>query len=152
MKLSTREDVAVPIEAAFREISDFEGFERAALRRGADVSRTDNLSAPGFGMTWKAQFPFRNRDRKADLRLTNYDAPNGLEVFSKVSGIEANVVIELVALSRAHTRMNVIVELKPKSIPARLMIQSMKLAKSNLNKRFNKRVADFAEHIEERSA
>ncbi|MCI2399424.1 SRPBCC family protein [Aliiroseovarius subalbicans] len=150
MKLSTREDVAAPIDAVFRAVSDFDGFERAALRRGAEVARTDTLSAPGVGMTWAAQFPYRNRERKADLRLANYDPPHGLELFSKVSGIEAVVAIDLVALSRTRTRMNLSIDLRPKTIPARLMIQSMKLAKSNLTKRFQKRVAGFAQDIEDR--
>ena len=37
MKLATREDIDAPIEAVFRELSDFDSFERAILRRGAEV-------------------------------------------------------------------------------------------------------------------
>ncbi len=150
MKLSTREDIAAPIEAVFREISDFDGFERAALRRGAEVVRTDSLTAAGVGMTWRAQFPFRNRERQADLELLDHDVPNGLTLFSRISGVETTVVVELVALSRVRTRMNMSIDLKPKSIPARLMIQSLKLAKTNMTKRFHRRVADFSADIEDR--
>lgn len=152
MKLSTREDIAAPIETVFREISDFDAFERAALRRGAEVVRTDGSGQYGKGMTWRAQFPFRNRERVADLELTDFDAPNGLTLFSKVSGIEATVMVELVALSRVRTRMNMSIDMRPKSIPARLMIQSLKLAKTNMTKRFERRVSDFAQHIEDRHA
>ena len=35
MKLSTREDIAASIDAVFAELTDFDGFERAALRRGS---------------------------------------------------------------------------------------------------------------------
>ncbi len=151
MKFTTREDIAADIEYVFASVSDFDGLERAALRRGAEVVRTDTLSAPGKGMTWKASFLFRNRDRDADLELTDYDAPHGLTLFSKVSGFEAEVKVDLVALSPQRTRMNLDVDLKPKSIPARLMLQSMKLARSNMVKKFRRRVADYAQSIEDRA-
>ncbi len=151
MKFTTREDIAADIEYVFASVSDFDGLERAALRRGAEVVRTDNLSAPGKGMSWKATFPFRNRERDADMQLVHYDAPNALTLFSKVSGIEAEVRVDLVALSPRRTRLNLDVELKPKSIPARLMLQSVKLARAKLVKKFRRRVADYAQNIEDRS-
>jgi len=150
MRFSTREDIAAPIEVVFGAVSDFNGFERAAMRRGVDVVRTDELKNPGAGMTWKAQFPFRNRTRNANLKLVDYDPSNGLELFTRSSGIESSLVIDLVALSRNRTRMNLSLDLRPKTIPGRLMIQSLRLAKATLNKRFRKRVADFAENVEER--
>ncbi|MDA5092576.1 SRPBCC family protein [Aliiroseovarius sp. KMU-50] len=150
MKFSTREDIAANIEYVFAAVSDFDGMERAALRRGAEVVRTDALAAPGRGMTWQARFPYRNRDRDADLELIKYDAPHGLTLFSKVSGIEAQVRVDLMSLSPHRTRMNLDVELKPKSIPARLLLQSMKLARANMVKRFRHRVADYAQTIEDR--
>ena len=50
MKFSTREDVEVPIDQTFGIICDFDAYERSAMRRGAEVLRTDNLSRPGVGM------------------------------------------------------------------------------------------------------
>ncbi len=152
MKLSTREDIAAPIEAVFAELTDFDGFERVALRRGAEVARTDDKGTVGTGMTWRAQFPFRQRVRVADLELVEYDKPNMMRVKSKLSGIEAEIIVDLISLSRARTRMTLSADLRPKSIPARLMIQSVKLAKGNLTKRFRKRVAEYAATIEERHA
>lgn len=151
MKLKTREDIAADIEYVFASVSDFDGLERAALRRGADVVRTDTLSAPGVGMSWTARFPFRNREREADMKLTAYDPPNGLVLFSKISGIEAEVRVDLVALSPQRTRLNLELELKPRSIPARLLLQSMKLARTNLVRKFHRRVADYAQSIEDRA-
>lgn len=151
MKFTTREDIAADIEHVFASVSDFDGLERAALRRGAEVMRTDNMSAPGAGMSWQAKFPFRNRDREANMRLSEYDAPNGLTLLSKVSGIEAEVQVELMALSPNRTRLNMVLDLKPKSIPARLLLQSMKLARGNMVKKFRRRIADFAQNIEDRA-
>ena len=49
MKFSTRTDIAAPVEFVFAQLSDFPGFEAAARRRGAEVTRLDTLAAPGRG-------------------------------------------------------------------------------------------------------
>jgi len=134
----------------FEKLSDFDGFERAALRRGADISRTDALSVPGPGMSWKADFDFRGRERQADVNLKAYDMPNGMTFLVHSSGLDVDVVVELAAMSRTRTRLNVTADARPNTIPARLMLQSLKLAKANVVKRFRRRVSDFAAEVEER--
>ena len=52
MKLSGRTDIQAPVEFVFDAISDFDFWERAALRRGAEVTRTDKLRQPAPGMSW----------------------------------------------------------------------------------------------------
>ncbi len=150
MKIATREDIAAPIEMVFAQLADFDGFERAALRRGAEVARTDDLSAPGAGMSWRAAFDYRGKERKATIELTDYDPPNGMMLTTHSSGADFVVVIDLVAMSKSRTRMNLSVDARPRSLPARLMVQSMKLARNTVLKRFRKRVGDFAAGIEER--
>lgn len=150
MKLSTREDIEAPIEAVFEQITDFDSFERAALRRGADVVRTDTLQVAGLGMAWKASFDYRGRERKANLKVIDFDTPNGMRLQAISSGLETELMVELVAMSRNRTRMNLSLDARPQTIPARLVIQSMKLARQNLNKQFRRRIADFAADIEER--
>ena len=148
MKFSTREDVEVPIDVVFTALSDFDGFERRAMRRGAEVERTDNLDAPGVGMSWKIGFKYRGRERTLKPKLTRFDPQSAMEVVSTSGGIEVVLIVDLVELSPARTRMAVGLEVKPNSLSARLLVQSMKLAKSNLTKRFKVAVADYAENIE----
>jgi hypothetical protein len=54
------------------------------------------------------------------------------------------------ALSRARTRLVLEIELKPETLAARLLVQSMKLARGALDKRLQVRVAEFAKAVEER--
>ncbi len=150
MKFSTKEDVEIPIENCFRMLSDFEFFETAALRRGADVVRTDANAQPDVGASWDVRASFRGKPRNFKLEVSEYDVPNSMKFDAKSGGMLAHFLIELVALSRNRTRMRIELDVKPKTLSARLLIQSAKLARNRLNRRFKNRVAHFAEDIEDR--
>ena len=150
MKFSSREDVEVPIDQAFKLICDFDTYERIAMRHGAEVRRTDSLTKPGVGMKWHAAFKMRGKMRDIDLEMTRFDQPNEFCVLSSSSGIDGTGQIELVALSRNRTRFFVEFELKPTNLSARLLVQSLRLAKNSLTKRYKVRVAEYAKSIEGR--
>ena len=151
MKFSSKEDIEASIEQVFALVSDFAALERAALRRGAEVQRTDSLHKPGVGMSWTAAFMARGRQRKLDIVMTTYEPPHAMRFDSVAQGLHSNMTVELVALSRGRTRLSVDLELKPKSISARLFVQSLKLARNNLNKKFHLRMADYASDLEDRA-
>lgn len=151
MKLATREDIDAPIEAVFEQLSDFDGFERAIMRRGAEVQRVDELPAPGPGMAWKTSFSFRSRQREVRIDLDEHSAPDRLRSSVRSSGFEIDMLIDLVAMSKTRTRMNFALDARPKTVPARLMIQSLKLARHAMLKRFRKRIAEYAADLEKRA-
>ncbi|UYV37116.1 SRPBCC family protein [Rhodobacteraceae bacterium D3-12] len=150
MKFTTREDIEAPIEYVFGVVSDFDGFQRQAMRRGADVARTDSLEAPGEGMAWDIAFPFRGKRREMAVKMVDY-APSHHMVFdSRLTGLNGLLTVDLLALSRGRTRLDLSIELAPQSLSAKLLVQSMKLAKGSLNKRFKVRVAEFAKTTEDK--
>ncbi|MEM8592549.1 MAG: SRPBCC family protein [Pseudomonadota bacterium] len=148
MKLSTREDVAVPIEDVFASLTNYDEFERRALRRGADVIRTDPPTGPGLGSVWEATFNFRGRQRDLHAELTTFDAPEKIMIASHAGGLEGAFEVQLVALSPQKTRIIAGLELIPKNLSARLLVQSFKLAKGQLTKRFGRALSDFATGLE----
>ncbi len=150
MQFKGREDIEAPIDQVFAEITDFKRFERGAMRRGADVQRTDTMAEPGVGMTWQSRFKLRGRMRDLSLRLCELDPPNGIVLGAEATTVEALMRVELVSLSRARTRLSVDLGITPRNLAGRLMIQSMKLAKGNLSKRFNLRLAEYAMDVENR--
>ena len=75
MKFSAREDIDGAIEDVFRFLTDFEAFERQAIRRNVDVQRTDSLRQPGVGMEWHTQFRLRGRVRQLDITLSALEPP-----------------------------------------------------------------------------
>jgi carbon monoxide dehydrogenase subunit G len=150
MKFSTKEDVEAPIAVVFGMLSEFETFERHAVRRGADIQRIGDHSVPHVGQAWDAHFGFRGKERHVTVELVQYDTPSDIVFESKSGGLLALTEISLVALSPKRTRISVAIDIKPRTLPARLFVQSMKLAKTNLTKRFKLRVADYARDIEDR--
>lgn len=149
MKFSTREDIDAPADFVFEAVSDFAAFERQALRRGADVRRVDQGPVI-VGSAWDIAFQYRNKDRRMRATVKSLDAPNALFVESVASGIDGITKVELVALSPKRTRIAVSIELSAKTLSARLLLQSLKLAKATLTKRFKSRIAEQAAGIEER--
>lgn len=152
MELTGREDIDVPIAQAFEMLTDVEVYERSALRRGADVTRLDSLSQAGVGAKWEVAFQFRGKPREAQIEMTGFDAPNEIEMKAILQGLEADIKIELVALSRTRTRIQFWSGMKANSLSARLLLQSLKLARGNLNKRMAKRMATLRDDLEDRYA
>ena len=152
MKFSTNEDIEAPIEAVFEMLSDFESFERSAMRRGAEVQRVDRLNVPGVGMTWHAAFNLRGKRRELELEMVTYDQPNEIVLESTSPGMLGSMSFDLIAFSRKRTRVKVELEVKPLNLSARLLVQSLKLAKKSLTRRYKLGVANYAKTMEERYA
>lgn len=150
MELTGREDVDVPIAQAFDMLTDVEVYERSALRRGAEVTRIDSLARPGVGAKWEIAFQFRGKARELDLEITGFDAPNEVEMKATLQGLETDIKIELVALSRTRTRIQFWSGMRANSLSARLLLQSLKLARSSMNKRMAKRMATLRDDLEDR--
>ena len=150
MKFVTKEDIECPIAHVFAQSADFAGFERQALRRGANVRRVDQSPDYGLGSGWGVIFKFRGKERQMKAVVTAWDPPNGYAVQSTSSGIEGTVLVELVPLSRGRTRLSLSIELVPKTIAARIMVQSLRLARGTLQRRLDLRMSDYASDIVER--
>ncbi|PHO04541.1 hypothetical protein CSC82_07770 [Rhodobacteraceae bacterium 4F10] len=150
MDISTKADMDVPIAQAFEMVTDFPRHERSAMRRGAEISRTDTLKAPGAGAAWNIRFELRGKTRDMSLEVVEFDRPNQMALEGTLQGLDSRIDVELVALSRTRTRLNLRANLKPRTLTARLLLQSAKLASGNINKRLKNRMVAYAEDLEAR--
>lgn len=150
MEFSSKVDVDAPAEYIFECLSDFQSFEKAALRRGADVQRVDSLETLGVGATWDVAFNFRGKKRDISVKMTEYLKPELACYEAKGQGIEAIMRIELVPMSKSRTRMTTSVTMTAKTMPARLLLQSAKLAKGQVTKRFDWMMDDFGRQLSQR--
>lgn len=150
MKFATKQDVEAPIAFVFRALADFESWERAAMRRGAEVARTDKLRQPGAGMSWRAHFPFRGKSRQLDARLLTLISPSKLGFSAQSLAIEADATFDLVEMSARRTRLHLSLDTTPRNLTARLFIQSLRLARARIDRKFAFRVAQLVAEIEEK--
>ncbi|MEM9583324.1 MAG: SRPBCC family protein [Pseudomonadota bacterium] len=150
MKFSTKEDLEVPINDVFEMLSDFEGFERAAMRHGAEVSRSGDTQTIAPGLAWNVKATLRGKLREFLVTLAEYDDPNQMRFEAVSNAMQSEFLVELVALSRNRTRMRMELDVRPKTLAARLLMQSAKLARNTLNRRYKTRIAHFAEDLEDR--
>lgn len=152
MKFSTQEVMALPIEQAFDLLTEFSELEQAARRRGAQVQRLDALEGPCVGMQWVAAFVHRNRERRVEVLLTELTAPHAIGVDFTSQGIKGQSRVELLALSPHRTRVMVSLDMRPGTLAARVLLQSLKIAKARLTGQYKARVAQYLRELEHRSA
>jgi len=150
MKFSTKEDIEAPLDRVFAALSDFETWERAAMRRGADVTRTDLMTTPGPGMGWHVEFIYRAKLRKIDISLVEIVPDQKLVLDGTSAPAEGRVTLDLAEMGPRRTRVAVGFEVRPRTLAARLFLQSLKLAKASVTRRFELRVGQMAADIEDR--
>ncbi|EIE51131.1 DNA polymerase III subunit gamma/tau [Salipiger aestuarii] len=151
MELSTREDIEAPLDQVFGLATSFERLERQAMRHGIEVTRVSPDGAtPDQGLSWRASFYYRGKAREADIALTRFDPPNTMVYTATSGGLDAVTTIDFVPLSPMRTRVGLKVEVLPRTLSARLLVQSLKLARGNIEKRFSIKIAEYASEIETR--
>src|SRR3989338_1362054 len=105
MKFSTKQDIEAPLVFVHQTLTDFGMWERAAMRRWAEVNRTDTLRQPAAGMAWASKFNYRGKERNIAVTLTEWDAPLHLAFAGHATTIEALARIELLEMSAKRTRL-----------------------------------------------
>lgn len=150
MRFTAKQDIEAPLAFVYQTMTDFEAWERSAMRRGAEVERTDKLTRPGPGMTWAARFSYRSKMRSIDLRLVMMEQPSTLSFAAQSKAIEGTAKLDLMEMSSRRTRVHVVVEVSPRSLAARLFLQSLRLARGRIDRKFEQRVAQLASDIESR--
>ncbi len=150
MRFTTKQDIEAPLDFVYRTLTDFEAWERSAMRRGAEVERTDKLTRPGPGMTWAARFSYRGKTRAISLSLVTLEAPSTLSFAAQSAAVDGAAKLDLMEMSSRRTRVHVVVEVTPRSLAARLFLQSLRLARARIDRKFEQRVVQMATDIETR--
>ena len=148
MQFNTRQDIDAPIAYVYQRITNFEAYERQALRQGAHVARRDGPGPAQVGSSWDVAFTFRNKERELRATVAELIAAQEVVIDTDAKGLASVLRISLLALSAQTTRVEVTIDIAAKSLSARLLLQSLKLAKSNLQARFEKRVREQLRRVE----
>ncbi len=146
MRFNVREDVAAPAAFVFDVLRDYETFERAAMRRGATVVRGGPAGRP----EWTIGFAFRGKPRQVLLRQTAAEPPARLTFGATGRMFEGDIRIDLVDLGRTRTRIALALEVRPLTLPARILLQSAQLARGRILRRLQSRASELGQLVEER--
>jgi hypothetical protein len=149
MNLEATYDLEAPAEYIFGRITDHADFEALLMGYGANIERLDDETSLNVGMKWAIDGVFRGKQRQVEVVLTQLNK-NELVSYASVSkDVNASVDMKLQALSVKQTRFTVDLTPKANTISARLILQSAKLARKTLEKRINRRFADFCQRLED---
>lgn len=152
MKFSTREDIEVPVEFLFDQISDVEGFERSATRRGADLRRLNPENGIAPGLRWAVSFMMRGKRRSLEMELDELTRPEVVVLDGQSEAFNIKLRMSSILLNPQRSRLGVEFEITPRNFMARVMLQSARLGKNALDRRFGDQVRKYAHEIERRYA
>lgn len=147
MKFSTRIDTDLPAESLFGAIGDFAALERMLIGRGATVTRIDPAREPGVGLGWMIGFDWRGKARQMRLTVSRFDRPERMTLTGQSEALDLSVAATVVALSRARARLILETDIRPRTMRARLMLQTAKLGKAQLDRRYHRRIEEFVRQM-----
>ena len=143
MRLTAKTDIEVPLAEVYHYITDFAAWEIAATERRAEVTRTDAKPLDAVGSGWRVRFFFRGKARNMVVRVARL-VPGEVAAFLIDSpSIEGASELEVTPLSPRRTRVRVVLDVKPKTLAARVVISTLRLSKGRLERRFEGRVAQL---------
>lgn len=152
MKFSAHEDLNVPIDAIFARMIDAEAIARVAMRRGVQARRDGTGPEITEGEIWELDVPYRGKLRHLTAHVSEIARPDGMAVETKMRGLTAHTVLDLVALTPGKTRLALAVTVQPRTFKARLFVQMLKLTKGRLDRRFRARFSEAARGIAQQLA
>ncbi|MDZ4088637.1 MAG: SRPBCC family protein [Tabrizicola sp.] len=150
MKLTAKTDLEVPAAFVFATLVDHPSWERDAVRNGAEVERPPGTPATGLGAAWRVRGQFRGKVRKVQLTITELVENQRVVLTMDGPTIEGSARFEVMVLSPRRSRLRVDVEFKPKTLSARLFINTMRLAKGRVQAKFEARLGQIGGRIKDR--
>ena len=148
MRLSSSQIIGVPKDYLFERITDFDSFESYIHTEGGMAERTDNVAGTQSGMSWHVSGTFRKKQRNVDLTLENYAPSDKLKYVCETSSMNAAIFFELTEITPDQTELSLYIDPEARNISARLVLQSVKLAKKTIERRITQRIERFGNQIE----
>ncbi|MEM0976860.1 MAG: SRPBCC family protein [Pseudomonadota bacterium] len=145
MELNAKQDIDVPIDFVYASMVDFSAHERRATAAGYTLKR--DVAGPEV-WSWSVRFEWRGRLRDLQFSAGDFQKPEHFALSGKSENIDLYVDVKLIRLAPSLTRVRLKMSLKGKSLKARLMIQSARLAKKTVIKRLASRMRGVAREIE----
>lgn len=135
MEITVSEDIDAPTAPVWQRMSDFSTAEDMAKARGVTLSRVGNWARADVGVEWRGKVNVRGKSRPIAARVVTFTPEDTLTVDSTIGGMQSVYSVSLVALAPGVTRATARLELTASTLTARLILQTLKLARGRLMQR-----------------
>mgnify|MGYP002712920617 CR=1 FL=1 len=98
-------------------------------------------------MAWDVAFDLRGKRREMRLSVAQFDRPEKVVILGDAESLALTVEMTVIALTPAKSRVIFELEARPQTIRARLMLQTAKLGKAQLDRRYQRRIEDFVHQM-----
>lgn len=145
MRVETTTTIPAAPEAVFDKLTDMGWISSLLSARNVVLTQTagDGVAA---GSAWTANFTARGAARTITVDVSRCDAPSALTASGEGGAIKAQVEITLSPEGNG-TSAHFALEAEGKTLQGRLLVQSAKLARGRIEKRFAKGVDKLAAQI-----
>jgi len=150
MKLTAKTDLDAPAAFVYAALADHAAWERDAAQRGIDVERPADMPLAGLGAGWRVKVPFRGQPVAILLRLEQLVPAERLGFAIQSQAIEGNFALSVIELSKRRTRLQLVLEVKARTIAARLLLNTLSLARGRVQARVEKRIVQIGAIIQDR--
>ncbi|WP_420395944.1 hypothetical protein [Nioella sp.] len=149
MIFETREDVDVPRDFAFSRFADFTRYEASARQYGADIRRVNGFTEIAEGCSWRGSAVVRGKARGVEAVITRLNRPDHAQMKTTVGGMTVDVDLYFEDLGPEKTQVRVTAHLKATTLAARLILQTVKLARRQIQGKIDSRIVALANEYED---
>lgn len=150
MKLTAKIDLEVPAAFVFDTLTDNASWEREAIRNGVEVSRPPGAPDRGLGAAWQMRGHYKGKPRKVLIVIEELIQDQRIGLSLDSPSIDGTARLEVMVLSPRRSRLRVDLEIKPKTLAARLFVNTMRLAKGRVQARFERGLGQLGSRIKDR--
>lgn len=135
MKFKVSEDVDAPEAMVWAGFTDFSGFESDARKRGATLTRVGNWGQTALNVEWRGDVVIRGKSRPIAAKVTQHVPRELCVIESRIGGMSCHHEMSFVPLSPEVTRVVLVLDLSAHTLTARLLLQTLKLARGRVLQR-----------------
>lgn len=148
MKFRVSEDLDAPRSMVWARFTEFSGMEADARGRGATVTRIGNWTTPAEGAEWRGEVKVRGKVRPVSAKIARFVPDEICLIESRIGGMTCVHEMSFIALSPEVTRVAVMLDLSAQTLAARLILQTMKLARGRVMQRLQATLARQGNAVE----
>ena len=146
MRLASKTHVAAPVGFLHGRVTDFDHLEALARSFGATVERQFD-GPPLVGCIWDLVLTIKQHPRQMQTSLADWVPDQELTFDSQMQGLHIETRVTMAAEGAERSRLNIVIDMRPQTLKARVLLQTLRLARHRIEQGFDSRLEGFATDI-----